>query len=115
MQIKCRNVITLAATNVHELDTEWDCLLDTQESGLVQAKPFVSKHLGSTLSDVQIAPVLAKLCLEFSDVYIGCHRISRAGPLVVNLTGKDNQRVEAAAEKLTSSFEGQFSQVNNCK
>ena len=52
MQIKCRNVITLAATNVHELDTEWDCLLDTQESGLVQAKPFVSKHLGSTLSDV---------------------------------------------------------------
>jgi len=113
--IKCRNVITLAATNVHELDTEWGCLLDNQESGLVQAKPFVSKHLGTTLSDVQIAPVLAKLCLEFSDVYIGCHRISRAGPLVVNLTGKDNQRVEAAAEKLTSSFEGQFSQVNNCK
>ncbi|RLM93265.1 FAD synthase [Panicum miliaceum] len=113
--IKCRNVITLAATNVDELDTEWDCLLDTQESGLVQAKPFVSKHLGTTLSDVQIAPVLAKLCLEFSDVYIGCHRISRAGPLVVNLTGKDNQRVEAAAEKLTRSFEGQISQVDSCK
>ncbi|RLN22630.1 FAD synthase [Panicum miliaceum] len=75
--IKCRNVITLAATNVDELDTEWDCLLDTQESGY--------------------------------------HRISRAGPLVVNLTGKDNQRVEAAVEKLTSSFEGQFSQVNSCK
>nr|ACF80831.1 unknown [Zea mays] len=113
--IKCRNVIALAATNMDELDTEWDCLLGTQESGLMPSKPFVSKHLSTTLSDVQIASVLAKLCLEFSDVYIGCHRISRAGPLVVNLTGKDNQRVDAAAEKLTSSFEGQFSQLNSCK
>jgi len=113
--IKCRNVIALAATNMDELDTEWDCLLGTQESGLMPSKPFVSKHLSTTLSDVQIASVLAKLCLEFSDVYIGCHRISRAGPLVLNLTGKDNQRVDAAAEKLTSSFEGQFSQLNSCK
>ncbi|KAK3159969.1 hypothetical protein QOZ80_1BG0053550 [Eleusine coracana subsp. coracana] len=113
--IKCRNVITLAATNVDELEIEWDCLLDTQESGLVRSKPFVSKHLHTVLSDVKIAPVLAKLCLEFSDVYIGSHRVSRSGPLVVNLTGKDNQRVEAAAEKLMSSFKGQFSQVESCK
>ncbi|GJN06198.1 hypothetical protein PR202_ga23902 [Eleusine coracana subsp. coracana] len=113
--IKCRNVITLAATNVDELEIEWDCLLDTQESGLVRSKPFVSKHLHTVLSDVKIAPVLAKLCLEFSDVYIGSHRVSRSGPLVVNLTGKDNQRVEAAVEKLMSSFEGQFSQVDSCK
>ncbi|KAL6850531.1 hypothetical protein ACP4OV_021158 [Aristida adscensionis] len=113
--IKCKNVITLAATNVDELDTEWDCLLDTKESGLVQSKPFVSKHLSTTLSDVKIAPVLAKLCLEFSDVYIVSHRISRTGPFIVNLTGKDNQRIEAAAEKLTSSFEGQFSPVDSCK
>lgn len=52
MQIKCRNVITLAATNVDELEIEWDCLLDTQESGLVRAKPFLSKHLLTALSDV---------------------------------------------------------------
>lgn len=58
MQIKCRNVITLAATNLDELDTEWDCLLDTQESGLVQAKPFVSKHLSTTLSDVCLHAII---------------------------------------------------------
>lgn len=58
MQIKCRNVITLAATNVDELNTEWDCLLDTQESGLVQAKPFVSKHLSTTLSDVCLPDII---------------------------------------------------------
>ncbi|KAM0826362.1 hypothetical protein ACQ4PT_068937 [Festuca glaucescens] len=113
--IKCKNVIILAATNVDELDMEWNCLLDTHESGLVRAKPFVSKHLSTSLPDVKIAPVVEKLCLEFSDVYIGTHRISRTGPLVVNLLGKDNQRVEGAAEKLTSSFEGQFSQVDSCK
>ncbi|TVU22469.1 hypothetical protein EJB05_32167 [Eragrostis curvula] len=113
--IKCRNVITFAATNVDELEIEWDCLLDTQDSGLVRAKPFVSKHLRTALSDAKIAPVLAKLCLEFSDVYIGSYRVSRSGPLVVNFTGKDYQRVEAAAEKLMSSFEGHFSQVDSCK
>uniref|UniRef100_A0ACD5VDI8 Uncharacterized protein n=1 Tax=Avena sativa TaxID=4498 RepID=A0ACD5VDI8_AVESA len=109
--IKCKNVIILAATNVDELDMEWNCLLDTHESGLVRAKPFVSKHLSTSLPDIKIAPVIEKLCLEFSDVYIGAHRISRTGPLVVNLLGKDNQRVEGATEKLTSSFDGQFSQV----
>ncbi|EEC70347.1 hypothetical protein OsI_01253 [Oryza sativa Indica Group] len=113
--IKCKNVVILAATNVDELETEWGCLLDTQESGLVMAKSFVSKHLCTSLLDVKIAPVVAKLCIDFSDVYIGCYRISRSGPLVVSFLGKDNQRVEAAAEKLTNSFEGQFSQVDSCK
>ncbi|BAD81409.1 unknown protein [Oryza sativa Japonica Group] len=113
--IKCKNVVILAATNVDELETEWGCLLDTQESGLVMAKSFVSKHLCTSLLDVKIAPVVAKLCIDFSDVYIGCYRISRSGPLVVSFIGKDNQRVEAAAEKLTNSFEGQFSQVDSCK
>uniref|UniRef100_A0A0D3ELY8 MoaB/Mog domain-containing protein n=2 Tax=Oryza TaxID=4527 RepID=A0A0D3ELY8_9ORYZ len=114
-EIKCKNVVILAATNVDELETEWGCLLDTQESGLVMAKSFVSKHLCTSLLDVKIAPVVAKLCIDFSDVYIGCYRISRSGPLVVSFLGKDNQRVEAAAEKLTNSFEGQFSQVDSCK
>uniref|UniRef100_A0A0E0MU68 MoaB/Mog domain-containing protein n=1 Tax=Oryza rufipogon TaxID=4529 RepID=A0A0E0MU68_ORYRU len=114
-EIKCKNVVILAATNVDELETEWGCLLDTQESGLVMAKSFVSKHLCTSLLDVKIAPVVAKLCIDFSDVYIGCYRISRSGPLVVSFIGKDNQRVEAAAEKLTNSFEGQFSQVDSCK
>lgn len=113
--IKCKNVIILAATNVDELGMEWNCLLDTHESGLVRAKPFVSKHLSTSLPDVKIAPVVEKLCLEFSDVYIGAHRISRTGPLVVNLLGKDKQRVEGAAEKLASSFEGQFSHIDSCK
>ncbi|KAI4979247.1 hypothetical protein ZWY2020_016000 [Hordeum vulgare] len=44
---------------------------------------------------------VAKLCLEFSDVYIGSYRISRTGPLVVSLIGKDNQRVQEAALKLS--------------
>uniref|UniRef100_A0A0E0JGL1 MoaB/Mog domain-containing protein n=1 Tax=Oryza punctata TaxID=4537 RepID=A0A0E0JGL1_ORYPU len=113
--IKCKNVVILAATNVDELETEWGCLLDTQESGLVMAKSFVSKHLSTSLLDVKIAPVVAKLCIDFSDVYIGCSRISRSGPLVVSFIGKDNQRVEAAAEKLMNNFEGQFSQVDSCK
>ena len=113
--IKCKNVIILSATNVDELDMEWNCLLDTQESGLLRTKPFVSKHLSTLLPDVKIAPVVAKLCLEFSDVYIGSHRISRTGPLVVSLIGKDYQRVEGAAAKLSGSFEGLFSQVDSCK
>ena len=54
LQIKCKNVIVLAATNVDELDMEWNCLLDTHESGLVRAKPFVSKHLSTSLPDVCI-------------------------------------------------------------
>ncbi|KAI4963973.1 hypothetical protein ZWY2020_008541 [Hordeum vulgare] len=106
--IKCKNVIILSATNVDELDMEWNCLLDTQESGLVKTKPFVSKHLSTLLPDVKIAAVVAKLCLEFSDVYIGSYRISRTGPLVVSLIGKDNQRVQEAALKLSGSFEDNF-------
>jgi hypothetical protein len=58
MQIKCRNVIALAATNMDELETEWDCLLDTQESGLMPAKPFVSKHFSTTLSDVCLSAIM---------------------------------------------------------
>ncbi|KAE9465474.1 hypothetical protein C3L33_02620, partial [Rhododendron williamsianum] len=52
--IKCQNVIILSATNIIELDREWDCLIElTRSSGfLALVGAFVSKHLRTTLSDV---------------------------------------------------------------
>ncbi|GFS45731.1 phosphoadenosine phosphosulfate (PAPS) reductase family protein [Actinidia rufa] len=67
-------------------------------------EPFVSKKLRTTLSDVEIAQPLSKLCLEFPDLYIGCYRESRYGPLVITVKGKDQARVEAAAEALRDKF-----------
>ncbi|RRT83357.1 hypothetical protein BHE74_00003781 [Ensete ventricosum] len=52
--VKCQNVIILAATNVCELETQWDCLLELPNTPLVRLTPFMSKHLSSMLSDVCI-------------------------------------------------------------
>ncbi|XP_059646819.1 uncharacterized protein LOC132293380 isoform X2 [Cornus florida] len=89
--IKCLNVIVLTATNVTELDRQWDCLIELSRcsSGvLVQAESFVSKHLTTTLSDLETTQPLSKLCLEFPDLYIGCYRKSRSGHLVISFEGK---------------------------
>ncbi|KAJ8465942.1 hypothetical protein OPV22_028494 [Ensete ventricosum] len=102
--IKCQNVIILAATNVSELETQWDCLLETPSRPLMRLPPFMSKHLGTMLSDVETAQTISKLCLEFPDIYIGCQRKSRVGPLVITFVGKDKTRIEMAAEKLSNSF-----------
>ncbi|XP_057463655.1 uncharacterized protein LOC130753534 isoform X2 [Actinidia eriantha] len=104
--IKCQNVIILTATNVTELDRQWDCLIElTRTSDLITlTEPFVSKKLRTTLSDVETAQPLSKLCLEFPDLYIGCYRESRYGPLVITVKGKDQARVEAAAEVLRDKF-----------
>ncbi|THU44321.1 hypothetical protein C4D60_Mb02t06190 [Musa balbisiana] len=104
VQIKCQNVIILAATNVSELETQWDCLLETPSHPLMCLPPFMSKHLGTMLSDVETAQTISKLCLEFPDIYIGCQRKSRVGPLVITFVGKDKTRIELAAEKLSNSF-----------
>jgi hypothetical protein len=52
--IKCLNVIILSATNITELDREWDCLIElTRSSGFLEsAGPFVAKHFRTTLSDI---------------------------------------------------------------
>ncbi|CAL5387821.1 unnamed protein product [Camellia sinensis] len=114
-QIECLNVIILTATNVTELDGQWDCLIElTNSSGLLAlAEPFVSKRLRTTQSDVETAQPLSKLCLEFPDLYIGCYRESRTGPLVISFEGKDQSRVEAAAEALCKKFHpGAFYEIN---
>ncbi|KAK6943876.1 Phosphoadenosine phosphosulfate reductase [Dillenia turbinata] len=113
--IKCRNVIVLAATNVTELDKEWDCLIElTRSNGLLgSVEPFVAKHLATKLSDAETAQPLSKLCFEFPDIYVGCHRKSRYGPLIITLKGKEYHRVELAAEALCSKFKpGAFSELN---
>ncbi|XAR69145.1 FAD synthetase [Bertholletia excelsa] len=113
--IKCMNVIILTSTNVAELEREWDCLIElTRSSGLLTlAEPFVSKCLGTTLSDVETAQPLSKLSIEFPDLYIGCYRESRQGPLVIHFEGKDQARVEAAAEALKKKFHaGAFYDIN---
>lgn len=110
--IKCQNVIILTATNVIELDKEWDCLIElTNSSGLlVLSEPFVSKRLTTALSDVETAQPLSKLCLEFPDLHIGCYRKSRQGHLVISLEGKEPKRLEAASEALCKKFHpGAFS------
>ncbi|CAA3020386.1 FAD synthase-like [Olea europaea subsp. europaea] len=71
--IKCQNVIILTATNVAEMDQEWDCLIEFMRSDslLVAAEPFISKRLATTLSDVEAAHPLSEICIEFPDLYIG--------------------------------------------
>lgn len=112
--IKCHNVIVLTATNVAELDQQWHCLIELSKSSdlLLMMEPFVSKRLSTKLSDVEAAQPLSKLCLEFPDLYIGGYRGSRSGPLLVNLEGKDQARVEAAAAALCKKFHsGAFSEI----
>ncbi|KAK1400191.1 Phosphoadenosine phosphosulfate (PAPS) reductase family protein [Heracleum sosnowskyi] len=104
--IKCLNVIILSATNITELDVQWDCLVElTRHSSLLVSEPFASKSLTMTISDVKAAQPLSKLRLEFPDLYIGCYRESRNGPLTVSLQGKDQARTEAAAEALCKKLE----------
>ncbi|KAF3673096.1 putative pentatricopeptide repeat-containing protein, mitochondrial-like [Capsicum annuum] len=71
--IKCHNVIILTATNAVELDRQWDCLIELAKSnGILELMdPFVSKCFATTLSDVEIAQPLSKLCAQFPDLYIG--------------------------------------------
>ncbi|XP_019152226.1 PREDICTED: FAD synthase isoform X2 [Ipomoea nil] len=113
--IKCENVIVLNATNVSELDEQWGCLIElTKSNGLLAlAEPFVSKHLATALSDVEVAQPLSKLCLQFPDIYIGGYRESRIGPLVITFEGKDLVRIKAAVEALLQNFHpGTFSHIH---
>ncbi|GAV65015.1 MoCF_biosynth domain-containing protein/PAPS_reduct domain-containing protein [Cephalotus follicularis] len=104
--IKCQNTIILTATNVTELDQEWECLIElARSSGLLTLmEPYVSKQLSTTLPDVEVAQPLSNLCLEFPDLYIGCYRKSRQEPLIVSLKGKDQARIEFAMEALCKKF-----------
>lgn len=111
--IKCQNVIILSATNVTELDQQWDCLIQSTKSNgpLVSINPFLSKRLMTNLSDVETAQPLSKLSLEFPDLHIGCYRKSRSGPLLIDIEGKDQTRINAAVEALFKKFHpGAFSE-----
>lgn len=113
--IKCQNVVIFSATNVSELEMEWDCLIQTSDADgcLVSLKPNSSKRLATQLSDVEVAQPLSKLCLEFPDLYIGCYRQSRQGPLIISIEGKVLERVQSAAEALSKKFNpGAFSEIN---
>lgn len=113
--IKCQNVIILSATNVTELERQWDCLIDITKSRdiLTITEPFVSKRLKTTLSDVEAAQPLSKLCIDYPDLYIGCYRESRYDSLVICFQGKDQVRVESAAEALRKKFQnGAFNVIN---
>ncbi|RYR53398.1 hypothetical protein Ahy_A06g028472 isoform A [Arachis hypogaea] len=113
--IKCQNVIVLTATNVSELEKEWNCLIELTESNdlLTLLEPYVSKQVMTNLSDVEIAQPLSKLCLEFPDLHIGCYRTTRYGSLVVSLKGKDQERLELAMKSLEKKFQpGTFKEMN---
>ncbi|XP_022888661.1 uncharacterized protein LOC111404139 isoform X2 [Olea europaea var. sylvestris] len=113
--IKCQNVIILTATNVDEMDKEWDCLIEFMRSSspLVAVEPFVSKRLATTLSDVEAAHPLSEICIEFPDLYIGGYRESRKGLLVVTFEGKEQERINGAVEALRKKFQpGSFSEIN---
>lgn len=48
-------MIVLTATNVDELEQQWDALIDLRSTNLLASTgPFVSKHLTTSLSDVCI-------------------------------------------------------------
>ncbi|XP_075639323.1 uncharacterized protein LOC142611158 [Castanea sativa] len=113
--MKCQNVIILTATNIMELDKEWECLIELTSSGglFEMMEPYISKCLITQLSDVETAQPLSKLCLEFPDLYIGSYRRSRTGPLTISFRGKDQARIESAMEALYKKFHpGVFSETN---
>ncbi|CAI0471368.1 unnamed protein product [Linum tenue] len=110
--IKCQNVVLLTATNPTELEKEWECLVDFTKSVLTLMEPYESKSLTTHLSDVEIAQSLSKLCMQYPDLNIVCHRKSRAGPLVISFEGKEEARIESAAEALRKKFQdGVFSET----
>lgn len=104
--IKCQNVIILTATNVAELETEWDCLVELMTSNglLVITEPFLSKRLATTLPDVEAAQPLSEICIKFPDLYIGAYRESRGGSLIITVEGKDKSRITTAADALCNKF-----------
>ncbi|XP_050940129.1 uncharacterized protein LOC103486505 isoform X2 [Cucumis melo] len=113
--VKCHNVIVLTATNLTELDLQWDCLIELTRTGdlFPLLEPYKSKHLITKLSDVEIAPSLAKLCLEFPDIDIGCYREARSGPIIISFKGKNEERNQLAAEALSKKFQpGAFTNIN---
>ncbi|CAH8385627.1 unnamed protein product [Eruca vesicaria subsp. sativa] len=58
---------------------------------------------------VEVAEPLTKLGLEFPDIYLGCYRKSRQGPIIICLKGKDNARIDLAIQALSKRFkEGVF-------
>ena len=102
--IKCRNVIVLAATNTEELEKEWECLTELTKLGGGSLIEYSSRRLMTSLTDVEVAEPLSKLGLEFPDIYLGCYRKSRQGPIIICLTGKDNARMDSAAQALRKKF-----------
>ncbi|XP_071719955.1 uncharacterized protein [Rutidosis leptorrhynchoides] len=100
--IKCENVIILTATNVDELDQQWCSLKSSNLLELTES--FVTKHITTSLSDVEVAQPLSKICSKFPDIYIGCYRQSRSGPLTITLEGKDDKMVEAAMEAVSRTL-----------
>ncbi|XP_010553000.1 PREDICTED: FAD synthase-like [Tarenaya hassleriana] len=112
--IKCCNVIVLTATNTCELDREWECLTELTKLGGVLAlmDPYASRRVMTSLTDVEVAGPLSKLCLEFPDIYIGCYRKSRKGPIVICFKGEDKARTDSAVEALREKFkEGVFDEI----
>ncbi|XP_048598622.1 FAD synthase isoform X1 [Brassica napus] len=109
--IKCRNVIVLAATNTEELEKEWECLTELTKLGGSTSllELYASRRLMTSLTDVEVAEPLSKLGLEFPDIYLGCYRKSRQGPIIICLKGKDNARIDSAVQALRKKFkEGVF-------
>nr|XP_043609085.1 FAD synthase-like isoform X2 [Erigeron canadensis] len=53
---------------------------------------------------IEVSQPLSKLSFEFPDIYIGCYRISRTGPLTITFEGKDEKMVEAAMEAVSKTL-----------
>ncbi|KAL8168250.1 hypothetical protein V2J09_009749 [Rumex salicifolius] len=104
--INCQNVIILSACNPSELNNEWECLMElAKSSGLpMSTELFISKSLTTTLSDIVVAQPLSALHIQFPDLFIGCYRKSRKGPLVITIEGKDQAQVNSAMETLSASL-----------
>ncbi|KAK4419252.1 FAD synthase [Sesamum alatum] len=113
--IKCQNVIILTATNVGELEQEWDCLIELMRSNelTVMTEAFVSKRVATSLSDAEAARPLSEISVEFPDLIIGGYRGSRRGPLIITFKGQDKERIRGAVEALCKKFHpGTLSEID---
>ncbi|KAI7746204.1 hypothetical protein M8C21_016282, partial [Ambrosia artemisiifolia] len=95
------------------LHRQWDALIDLRSTNLLAPTGlFVSKHLTTSLSDLEVALPLSNIAIEFPDIYTGCYRKSRAGPLIITLEGKDQEMVEATMEALSKKLPSGVKQIS---
>ncbi|XP_039133937.1 uncharacterized protein LOC120270922 [Dioscorea cayenensis subsp. rotundata] len=89
------------------------CTGDRNEMALLpEGITDLLRHEMLSVPLVELSETLSRLCLDYPDLSISCHRKARTGPLIINFTGKDQMRVELAVKVVSQKYHGAFSEFN---